>query len=647
MKKIVISVLLVLMGLEASAQKVDLVKLGNILRNKNLSMVHGVEKGDRFVVRDNTTELVGIMNLKGEMLVQPKYQDIIRKHGGLIYFSISDTTYSLMNHQGQWVVENEYDNGFVHELFYHNEGNLFPVLERGKWGLVDSLGNWLMPMEYESIGVAEDERGWVITEEGLYDAYKKRLLLRDSIIWTDKIGNNLYRVEKRGGKIGIIDTLGQWVVEPKYDYMKFYYSEGLIGVSRNRKWGYIDTLGREVIPVKYEDVGDFHKGLASVKLGGKYGYIDRTGKVVIPFRYNWGTNWGTEFRENGKACVRSEDGYLVIDTIGNVLATFKDVELKDIALSIDANTILWETHADGYFVTDYDGKELARYDDIIFEDCDYYSEEDMIAVKQSDKWGFADKDYRLLVPCQYRRADGYGNGPGGIVTLKDGSTRYIDRKGKTVLKLDGLASVTKVGKDLYKVMIYADGDHYFPVGLADGKGRSTFSKEELRTAKKAYLKRLKDWEEEEIGEDCIVEDFSIVMLDTILADEEKGVSKEVVVDSISIDAYDEVFVFPDEDPMFPGGMDSLYAFLKANIQYPEEAKRDSIEGNVFVQFVIEKDGTINPQTIRVLRDIGGGCREEVVRVIKLMPRWIPARQNGKVVRCNYILPVKFELNKEE
>lgn len=631
MKNLFLLLLLVLMGLEASAQKVDLVKLGNTLRNKNLSMVLGIEEGDRFVVRDNATELVGIMNLKGEMLVQPKYQDIIRKHGGLIYFSISDTTYSLMNHQGQWVVENEYDNGFVYELFFHNEGNLFPVPGRGKWGLVDSLGNWLMPMEYESIEVANDERGWVITEEGLYDAYKKRLLLRDSIRLTYKIDNNLYWAAKRGCKIGIIDTLGQWVVKPKYDIMSILGSEGLIGVARDYKWGYIDTLGREVIPVKYEDVGDFHKGLASVKLGGKYGYIDRTGKVVIPFRYNW----GTEFRENGKACVRSEDGYLVIDTIGNVLATFKDVELEDIALSIDANTILWETRADGYFVTDYDGKELARYDDIIFEDCDYYSEEDMIAVKQSDKWGFADKDYRLLVPCQYRRADGYGNGPGGIVTLKDGSTRYIDRKGKTVLKLDGLASVAKVGKDLYKVMIYADGDPYFQAGLADGKGRSTFSKEELRTAKKAYLKRLKDWEEIEAA--SIIEE----VVDTVPVDEAK------VVGTLSSDLYDEVFVVTDEDPMFPGGMDSLYAFLKANIQYPEEAKKDSIEGRVFVQFVIEKDGSINPQTIRVLRDIGGGCGEKVKRVIQLMPRWIPGRQNGKVVRCNYNLPVTFKREGDE
>ena len=635
MKKLFL-LLLVLMGLGASAQKVNLAKLSNILRNKNLSMVHGVEKGDRLVVRDNTTELVGIMNLKGEMLVQPKYQDIIRKHGGLIYFSISDTTYSLMNHQGQWVVENEYDNGFVYELFFDNGGNLFPVRGRGKWGLVDSLGNWLMPMEYKSIGVAEDERGWVITEEGLYDAYKKRLLLRDSIRWTYKIDNNLYWVAKRGGKVGIIDTLGQWVVKPQYDGISILGSEGLIGVARDHKWGYIDTLGREVIPMKYEDVGDFHKGLASVTLGGKYGYIDRTGKVVIPLRYNW----STEFRENGKACVRGEDGYLVIDTIGNVLATFKDVELKDIALSIDANTILWKTHADGYFVTDYDGKELARYNDIILEEGEYYSEEDMIAVRQGNKWGFADKGYRLLVPCQYRRADGYGNGPGGIVTLKDGSTRYIDRKGKTVLKLDGLASVAKVGKDLYKVMIYADGDRSYQVGLADGKGRSTFSKEELKTARKTYLKLLKDWEEKEICEDSIVEDFSIVMVDTIPADDTK------VTDTLSSDVFDEVFVVIEEDPRFPGGMDSMYAFLEANIRYPEAAKKDSIEGRVFVSFVVEKDGSINPQTIMIKRDIGGGCGEEVVRVIKLMPRWEPGRQSGNAVRCQFTLPVTFRLKKE-
>lgn len=670
MKKIIILVLLGLMGLEASAQKINLAKLGNTLRNKNLDMWYEI-KGDRFVVRDNATNRMGIMNLKGKMLIQPKYQNIVFLYnGGLIYFKISDTTYSLMNHQGQWVVENEHDY-LIDMLSYSTVDKFLPVPGRGKWGLVDSLGNWLMPMEYLTIDVDDSERGWVITEEGLYDVYKKRLLLQEGINWTHKIGNNLYAVGKRGDKVGIIDTLGQWVVEPEYDWIH-NESEGFISFSKRvhtvaqdtvikvgrdgyrrttyyyRNYGFMDRQGREVIPAQFDETEDFNNGYAKVMISGKWGYIDTTGKMVVPCKYEY----GSEFQKNGKAWVMTESGdksaFHLIDGQGNILSTVEDREV----VSFEKNTIIWFLNDDKYMVTDYDGMELARYDDILYDDITlrasgYSSEEDMIAVRQGSKWGFADRDYLPLIPCHYRKADGYGNGPGGIVTLQDGSTRYIDREGKTILNLDGLAGVRKVGKDLYKVIIYADGDRLYQVGLADGKGHSTFSKEELETARRTNLKQLKDREEEKKEEDRIVHDFSIELVDTIPDDQVKSVPMVMVVDSLSNDPYDEVFVVIDEDPMFPGGMDSLYAFLKANIQYPEEAKRDSIEGKVFVQFVIGKDGSVNPQTIKVRRDIGGGCGEEVVRVIKLMPRWIPGRQNGKVVRCEYILPVKFELNKEE
>lgn len=108
---------------------------------------------------------------------------------------------------------------------------------------------------------------------------------------------------------------------------------------------------------------------------------------------------------------------------------------------------------------------------------------------------------------------------------------------------------------------------------------------------------------------------------------------------------DEVFVFVEESPEFPGGMDSLYAFLGANVHYPAEAKKDSIEGYVYVRFVVEKDGSV--YNIKVLREIGGGCGEEVVRVTKMKPKWQPAKQRDKPVRCEFTLPVKFSLEKKE
>ncbi len=105
---------------------------------------------------------------------------------------------------------------------------------------------------------------------------------------------------------------------------------------------------------------------------------------------------------------------------------------------------------------------------------------------------------------------------------------------------------------------------------------------------------------------------------------------------------EEVFVVVEEEPEFPGGMEALYRYLASNINYPQAAKNERIQGKVYVSFVIEKDGSVS--NIKVLRDIGGGCGEEAVRVVKQMPKWKPGRQRGKRVRTQYNLPINFNLN---
>ena len=108
---------------------------------------------------------------------------------------------------------------------------------------------------------------------------------------------------------------------------------------------------------------------------------------------------------------------------------------------------------------------------------------------------------------------------------------------------------------------------------------------------------------------------------------------------------DDVFLVPDVMPEFPGGEDSLFAFLSRNIKYPAEAKKADIRGRVFVTFVVEKDGRITGE--RILRDIGGGCGEEVLRVIRAMPKWKPGTQDDTPVRVQFNLPVAFELQDED
>ena len=112
---------------------------------------------------------------------------------------------------------------------------------------------------------------------------------------------------------------------------------------------------------------------------------------------------------------------------------------------------------------------------------------------------------------------------------------------------------------------------------------------------------------------------------------------------VSVD--DEVFVVVEEQAEFPGGMEAMYAYIVKNLKYPEAAKEKGIEGRVFVSFIIEKDGSIS--NILIKRAIGGGCEEAAVEMIKNMPKWKPAKQRGKPVRCQFTLPIKFELPKDK
>ncbi len=106
---------------------------------------------------------------------------------------------------------------------------------------------------------------------------------------------------------------------------------------------------------------------------------------------------------------------------------------------------------------------------------------------------------------------------------------------------------------------------------------------------------------------------------------------------------DSIFTVVEEMPRYPGGMEAMMAFISNNIRYPEEAKTKGIEGRVFVNFIVEVDGKVT--NAQILRGIGGGCDEEAIRVVELMPAWTPGYQRGQAVRVSFNLPVRFTLEK--
>jgi protein TonB len=104
---------------------------------------------------------------------------------------------------------------------------------------------------------------------------------------------------------------------------------------------------------------------------------------------------------------------------------------------------------------------------------------------------------------------------------------------------------------------------------------------------------------------------------------------------------EQIFTVVESMPEFPGGRKELMKYLAQNIKYPPYAKEAGIQGRVFINFVVETDGSIT--NVKVLRGIGGGCDEEAVRVVENMPKWKPGMQRGKPVRVSFNLPVKFTL----
>ena len=104
----------------------------------------------------------------------------------------------------------------------------------------------------------------------------------------------------------------------------------------------------------------------------------------------------------------------------------------------------------------------------------------------------------------------------------------------------------------------------------------------------------------------------------------------------------DVFDVVEEMPQYPGGPQELFKFLSENVQYPAEAEKAGIQGRVILTFVVEKDGSISQPT--VVKSVDPLLDAEAVRVISAMPNWKPGKQNGKVVRVKYTVPLSFNLD---
>ena len=130
------------------------------------------------------------------------------------------------------------------------------------------------------------------------------------------------------------------------------------------------------------------------------------------------------------------------------------------------------------------------------------------------------------------------------------------------------------------------------------------------------------------------------------SDPDKKVAAVVNIPKVKETPQEEViFQVVEEMPQFPGGMAEAMKFLAKNIKYPVAAQEAKIEGRVIVQFVVGRDGNVSD--VKVMHGVNPELDAEAIRVVSMMPNWIPGKQRGKAVAVKYTMPIMFRLQTPE
>ena len=158
-------------------------------------------------------------------------------------------------------------------------------------------------------------------------------------------------------------------------------------------------------------------------------------------------------------------------------------------------------------------------------------------------------------------------------------------------------------------------------------------------------------EKKTIDENTVSEDIEIVEDNDVTG--ELKLSENIIEDTLEIVKKEEIekplerndvvtdLKLLDEIPSYPGGMSQFVKWLTHNLKYPENARKNRLQGVVLASFVIDEKGNIND--LKIARPLQKDCDDEVLRVLKKMDKWTPGKRNGEPCRTLFCIPIEFKL----
>jgi hypothetical protein len=239
--------------------------------------------------------------------------------------------------------------------------------------------------------------------------------------------------------------------------------KGLYSVSQNGKWGVVDSLGNVVIPLKYETQHIwFVRGMDLVEMGGLYmnNGMDRDDPEKCKL-----------LNKNGEVLIQGYDASIPGKSGERIAVLFYNED--------------WDATCEIY---DRNGKKLDAFDEFSFDGIDWVNDVTMIPVKRNGKWGFVNRDFELIVPCQYETpifgGDGYG-----YVNTGDGQTTLIDEQGQLIISGPYAYITSPKVNGWFMVGGYSPDSWNGLSGFIDRYGNSTFTEEEMQKLREWHEKR--------------------------------------------------------------------------------------------------------------------------------------------------------------
>ncbi|MBR6131307.1 MAG: WG repeat-containing protein [Bacteroidales bacterium] len=444
--------------LSPAESKARIQQLGNALRKYD-SFEYFNENGWMVVtIMTEETEYswsthYGIIDDKGQTVLPCKYSCIrFQENSDLMMVAKNAMSAGFMNRQLEWVIPPKYneqpwcdlgtDNLFSYGMIVVEDSSL-------KYGVVDSLGNEVLPCRYQELVIAGADL-FVINED----------------------------------KAGAINRNGDTVIPFIYEHLRFFGNH-YFEAKKEGRYGVISILGREILPFVYESVLDCDNGFFSVSQNGKWGVVDSTGKVVIPLKYETQHMWfkaGMDLVEMGGLYMNNgmdrddPEKCTLLNMKGEVLVQGYDASIP--GKSPERIAFLFNDGNNGVSCEIYDrtGKKVDAFDEISFDGIDLVDDITMIPVKRNGKWGFVNRDFQLIVPCRYTGVLECGRGYGSITT-SDIQTLLIDERGDTLVKGPYLRIIPSFD-GLFEVLATVPFMGERKTGFIDRYGNSTFTEEE-------------------------------------------------------------------------------------------------------------------------------------------------------------------------